>query len=73
MTKKRNKSKKVNLPAAKLPGKSAPNQILSTTAQTFSGPLPPPEILAKYNSVLSDAAERIISMAENQATHTDSG
>ncbi|MBW2608107.1 MAG: DUF2335 domain-containing protein [Deltaproteobacteria bacterium] len=69
MTKKRNKSKKVNLPAAKLHGKSAPNQILSASAQTFSWPLPPPEILAKYNSVLPDAAERIISMAENQATH----
>ena len=69
MTKKQNKNKKVNLPAAKLPGESAPNQILSATAQTFSWPLPPPEILAKYNNVLPDAAERIISMAENQATH----
>ena len=69
MTKKRNKSKKINLPAAESPGKSAPNQILSATAQTFSGPLPPPEILAKYNSVVPNAAERIITMAETQAAH----
>lgn len=43
------------------------NQILSATAQTFSGQLPPPEILAKYNSVVPNAAERIITMAETQA------
>ena len=69
MTKKRNKSKKVNPPAAELPGESATNQILSATAQAFSGPLPPPEILAKYNSVVPNAAERIITMAETQAAH----
>ena len=62
MTKKQNKSKNINLPAAESLGKSAPNQILSATAQTFSGPLPPPEILAKYNSVVPNAAERIITM-----------
>ena len=69
MTKKQNKSKKINPPAAESPGKRTPNQILSATAQTFSGPLPPPEILAKYNSVVPNAAERIITMAETQAAH----
>jgi uncharacterized membrane protein len=36
---------------------------------SFSGPLPPPEILEKYNQALPGLAERIISMAEKQANH----
>lgn len=36
---------------------------------SFSGPLPPPEILAKYNEALPGLGERIISMAEQQAKH----
>lgn len=35
----------------------------------FSGPLPPPEVLAKYEDVFPGAAERIFQMAENQAQH----
>lgn len=35
----------------------------------FSGPLPPPEVLAKYNNILPGAAERIIKMAETQQGH----
>jgi uncharacterized membrane protein len=38
-------------------------------AVAFSGPLPPPEILARYNEILPGAAERIIAMAENQNVH----
>ena len=38
-----------------------------TTA--FSGPLPPPEILARYNEIVPDGAERIIRVAEKQADH----
>jgi len=38
-------------------------------AVAFSGPLPPPEVLARYNEVLPGAAERIIVMAENQSAH----
>lgn len=33
-------------------------------ASTFSGPIPPPEILQGYNDVLDNGAERIMSMAE---------
>jgi len=33
-------------------------------AYSFSGPLPPPEILEKYNQVVPGLAERIITMAE---------
>jgi uncharacterized membrane protein len=35
----------------------------------FSGPLPPPEELAKYERILPGSADRIIRMAEQQATH----
>ena len=36
---------------------------------TFSGPLPPPEILRQFDNVVPGAAERIIKMAENQSSH----
>lgn len=35
----------------------------------FSGPLPPPQILEKYETVLPGAAERVFAMAEKQAVH----
>ncbi len=47
-----------------------PNQVqVSQTAQVFTGPLPPPEQLIKYNEAVPNAAERIIAMAEKQSTH----
>lgn len=39
---------------------------------SFSGPLPPPEVLEKYNQALPGAAERILSMAEQQSRHRQS-
>lgn len=44
-------------------------KITSICASQFSGPLPPPEILIKYNDAVPDAAERILSMAEREAAH----
>jgi uncharacterized membrane protein len=38
-------------------------------ASTFSGPIPPPELLKGYNEVVSNGAERILSMAEKQSSH----
>lgn len=38
----------------------------------FSGPLPPPEELAKYEQILPGAADRILKMAEDQASHRQS-
>jgi uncharacterized membrane protein len=35
----------------------------------YSGPLPPPEALDRYNQILPGAAERIITMAESQHSH----
>ena|SRR5882672_5337928 len=37
--------------------------------RSFSGPLPPPEALDRYNQILPGAAERIIVMAESQHAH----
>jgi len=38
-------------------------------AASFSGPLPPPQILDQYNESVPDGANRIISMAEEQSKH----
>ena len=37
----------------------------------FSGPLPPPDLLARYNEIIPNGAERIFAMAENQARHRE--
>lgn len=42
---------------------------LQVQGTRFQGPLPPPEILLKYNEVLPGAAERIIAMAERNQAH----
>lgn len=36
---------------------------------SFSGPLPPPEILRQYNDVMPGLGERIVQMAENEQAH----
>jgi uncharacterized membrane protein len=43
-------------------------QIQASRTQ-FTGPIPPPEVLLKYNEALPNAAERIVAMAENQLKH----
>ena len=43
--------------------------IQQTSMQSFSGPLPPPEILKKFDEIVPGAAERIIKMAEEQSAH----
>ena len=48
---------------------SAQKHQLIAEAQRFRGPIPPPEVLAKYNEAVPNAAERIISMAESQSKH----
>lgn len=40
--------------------------------RSFSGPLPPPEVLARYNEVVPNGAERILAMAERQSAHRES-
>lgn len=38
-------------------------------SSSFRGPLPPPEMLKGYESILSGASERILAMAEKQQEH----
>lgn len=55
-----------------LPGPSSQNPTgfqITAQAAHFSGPIPPPEILVKYNDALPGAAERIVAMAESQLKH----
>ncbi len=52
-----------------------PNTAIATLTHqsvTFSGPLPPPALLAKYNEVVTNGAERIMAMAERQSAHRES-
>ncbi|HEU5350919.1 MAG TPA: DUF2335 domain-containing protein [Terracidiphilus sp.] len=53
---------------------SANQQSLLTQVQAefFSGPIPPPSYLARYNDVVPNGADRIISMAERQGAHRES-
>lgn len=49
--------------------------LAATVRQTkteFQGPLPPPEVLAHYEQVSPGFAERIVRMAEQQASHRQS-
>ncbi len=43
--------------------------IRQDSVHTFSGPLPPPEILKRFDKVVPCTAERIIKMAEEQSAH----
>ena len=44
-------------------------QRLEINHEEFSGPLPHPGILAKYNEIVPGSADRIIKMAEDQSAH----
>jgi len=46
-----------------------PRRSLTVQKLEMSGPIPPPQILQQYNSIVPDAAERIIRMAEKQSEH----
>jgi uncharacterized membrane protein len=43
--------------------------VISQVSRFFAGPLPPPDILARYNEAFGGAAERIVAMAERQSIH----
>lgn len=42
---------------------------LRHVSEHFSGPIPPPHILEKYEAILPGAAERILAMAEKNSAH----
>lgn len=45
-------------------------QSILVRRQQFSGPLPPPNILAEYDKIVPGAAEEIIRMSSEQRRHT---
>jgi uncharacterized membrane protein len=45
---------------------------LTRQSVSFSGPSPHPALLAKYNEVIPNGAERIMAMAERQSDHRES-
>lgn len=55
-------------PSRDVPSASRPARVFSQQ-QAFSGPLPHPDLLEKYNQVLPGLAERIVALAENQSRH----
>ena len=40
-----------------------------STSQQWSGPLPPPQALEHFNSIIPQGAERIIGMVEREQAH----
>jgi uncharacterized membrane protein len=44
----------------------------SRRTETFLGPIPPPNVLEKYNNIIPDGAHRILTMAEQQQLHRQS-
>jgi uncharacterized membrane protein len=55
-----------NHPPVKKDSKQLSNLLIRAQ---YTGPLPPPEALKKYEEILPGAAERIMCMAEKQAQH----
>lgn len=49
--------------------KSSSVKAVRVVGESFSGPIPPPTILAQYDQVLPGSAERILKMAETQEAH----
>ncbi|MBI2095892.1 MAG: DUF2335 domain-containing protein [Candidatus Omnitrophica bacterium] len=46
-----------------------PASQITATSTSFEGPIPPPQVLQQYNNIVSNAAERILRMAEKQSDH----
>ena len=46
-----------------------PAHISASITRSYQGPLPPPEMLERYNQVLPNGAERVVAMAESQMRH----
>src|ERR1022692_1359972 len=61
--KHRNRNKDV------VPAQTAELRFQAMMQRSFSGPIPPPELLERYNQALPGTAERIIAMAESQHDH----
>ena len=52
-----------------VPQKSKKEVSTMMQLEAFSGPLPSPQMLAEYNTVVPDGAERLLRIFEQQVTH----
>jgi len=43
--------------------------IAQATSSVYSGPIPPPDLLAKFGEIIPNGADRILKMAEEQSNH----
>lgn len=70
MSKSRSSKNNRNTPVRNNNGNNV-NATVSAEIQTasFSGPMPPPAILAEYEKIVPGAAERILIMAESSMKH----
>ena len=50
----------------------ATTRQVTASFSAFQGPLPPPEMLERYNHIVPNGAERILTMAESQLHHRQS-
>lgn len=55
------------VPAAQ--GTSAAGVQFVATATSYSGPIPPPDVLERFNQIIPKGAHRILKMAEKQQAH----
>ena len=44
-------------------------KLVRAEAALFSGPIPPPDLLERYNQIIPEGADRILKMAEKQSAH----
>lgn len=51
------------------PNGDASRQVIYREHTLFEGPLPPPELLAQYNALITDGANRIFAVFESQVQH----
>ena len=65
---KRDKAKNKQVEKAKPKDLPQPRVSLTATA-TYSGPLPPPQVLGYYDQCIPNGADRIMTMAEKQQEH----
>jgi len=79
--KKKHKQQINNLPASptnQIPGNNQNNIPLlkkptfTAVSQSFSGPVPPPEIIEAYNSIVPGSGKMIFDMALSQQSHRQS-
>lgn len=59
-------------PNRELDAERAPRTVRQIVATQFSGPLPPPEVLERYDKIVPGSARRLLAMAEKQAEHRQS-